>query len=88
MNEDNFYSALHKEVTTLQNRRASISQQSSATDERLATWNEIDRLMEIIASLCQDRSNIDPPPKYSYNIDEKDGSTLIDPPKYSSFELY
>jgi hypothetical protein len=84
VNGDNIYSTLHKEVKTLQNQRASLSQQSKATDERLATWNEIDRLMEIVATLCRDRSNIDPPPRYSYNGDEKYGSTLIDPPKYSS----
>jgi hypothetical protein len=83
VNDDNIYSTLHKEVTTLQNRRASLSHQSQTADERLATWNEIDRLMEIVASLCRDRSNIDPPPKYSYNSEEN-GSSLTEPPKYSS----
>ncbi|RIA97809.1 hypothetical protein C1645_732199 [Glomus cerebriforme] len=84
VNGDNIYRTLHKEVTTLQNQRASLSQQSQAADERLATWNEIDRLMEIVAALCRDRSNIDPPPRYSYLSNEKKYSMLIDPPKYSS----
>ncbi|CAG8519609.1 10555_t:CDS:2, partial [Funneliformis caledonium] len=83
INGDNIYSTLHKEVTTLQNRRVSLSQHSNVADERLATWNEIDRLMEIVASLCRDRLHIDPPPRYSYDIDDKGGSTIIDPPKYS-----
>ncbi|CAI2177672.1 5889_t:CDS:1, partial [Funneliformis geosporum] len=43
------------------------------------TWNEIDRLIEIVASLYRD--HIDLPPKYSYNIDDQGGSALFDPPK-------
>ncbi|CAB4378884.1 hypothetical protein RIR_jg40283.t1 [Rhizophagus irregularis DAOM 181602=DAOM 197198] len=63
---------------------ASLSHQSKAADERLATWNEIDRLMEIVATLCRDRLNIDPPPRYSCHNDDKNDSTLIEPPKYCS----
>ncbi|CAG8599367.1 2557_t:CDS:2, partial [Acaulospora colombiana] len=85
-NSDDIYSTLHKEVTTLQNRSASLNLNDNIADERLATWNEIDHLMEIVASLCRDRFNIDPPPRYSCDFDEKD-RTSIDPPKYSSLDL-
>ncbi|GES90542.1 hypothetical protein GLOIN_2v1463146 [Rhizophagus clarus] len=66
---------------------ASLSHQSQAADERLATWNEIDRLMEIVAALCRDRSNIDPPPSYSCHNSDNDNSTLIEPPKYCSVKI-
>ncbi|CAG8502920.1 7212_t:CDS:2 [Scutellospora calospora] len=80
-NED-IYNTLHKEVTTLQCRRASLNLYNNVTDERLATWNEIDRLMEIVAGLCRERSHSDPPPKYSYNITGGVDEAVIDPPKY------
>ncbi|CAG8699273.1 4872_t:CDS:2 [Racocetra persica] len=80
-NED-IYSTLHKEVTTLQNRRASLNLYNNVTDERLATWNEIDRLMEVVAALCHERSNNDPPPEYSNNLTEGDYEAVVDPPKY------
>ncbi|CAG8591200.1 6193_t:CDS:2 [Racocetra fulgida] len=79
---DDIYSTLHKEVTTLQNRRASLNLYNNVTDERLATWNEIDRLMEVVAALCHERSNNDPPPEYSNNLTEGDNEAIVDPPKY------
>ncbi|KAF0383477.1 hypothetical protein F8M41_011727 [Gigaspora margarita] len=81
---EDIYSTLHKEVKNLQNQRASLNLHNNVTDERLATWNEIDRLMEIIAGLCRERSNNDPPPKYSHDLTEGDNETVIDPPKYPS----
>ncbi|RHZ79050.1 hypothetical protein Glove_152g46 [Diversispora epigaea] len=89
-NDEDIYNTLHKEVTTLQDRSASLSLQKNVEDERLATWNEIDRLMEIVASLCRDRSNMDPPPSYSnefYNFKDKEQVTGVDPPKYSSLNI-
>ncbi|CAG8506757.1 6904_t:CDS:2 [Cetraspora pellucida] len=79
---EDIYSTLHKEVTNLQSRRASLNIYKNVTDERLATWNEIDRLMEIVASLCHERSNNDPPPEYSNNLTEEDNEAVVDPPKY------
>lgn len=90
LDDKDIYNALHKEVMTLQGRGASLSFQKDVADERLAIWNEIDRLMEIVASLCRDRSNTDPPPSYSndsYDFDEKGKLTNIDPPKYSSLNI-
>ncbi|CAG8433361.1 1570_t:CDS:2 [Diversispora eburnea] len=89
-NDKDIYNTLHKEVTNLQDRSATLSLQKNVADERLATWNEIDRLMEIVASLCRDRSNMDPPPSYSnefYSFKENEEVTSIDPPKYSSLNI-
>ncbi|CAG8562522.1 5489_t:CDS:2, partial [Acaulospora morrowiae] len=82
-NEDEIYSTLHKEVTILQNRHVSLILNDNIADERLTTWNEIDHLMEVVASLCRDRFNLDPPPKYSYDFEE---GVSIDPPIYSSLD--
>ncbi|CAG8614635.1 1076_t:CDS:2, partial [Paraglomus occultum] len=86
-NNENIYATLRKEVTNLQNHRQNLAlktQEHNLPAERLDTWNEIDRLMDLIARLCRERSINEPPPRYSVAIDEKDRAFHIDPPKYSS----
>jgi hypothetical protein len=86
-NNDTIYTKLRKEVTNLQTHRQNMafkSQELNYSAERINTWNEIDRLMDLIARLCRERSINEPPPRYSVAIDEKERGAYIDPPKYNS----
>ncbi|CAG8582940.1 12095_t:CDS:10 [Ambispora gerdemannii] len=87
VNDENLYATLRNEVTNLQNRHSDFEYRYSndVFDERIATWNEIRRLMEVVSSFCRDRLVNDPPPKYTTTHTEyNERSNLIDPPKYSS----
>ncbi|CAG8521757.1 7156_t:CDS:2 [Ambispora leptoticha] len=87
VNDENVYVTLRNEVTNLQNRHSDFEYRYSEDvfDERVATWNEIQRLMDVVSSFCRDRLNNDPPPRYSTTFTENnERSNLMDPPNYSS----
>ncbi|KAG9300706.1 hypothetical protein G9A89_023504 [Geosiphon pyriformis] len=85
VNDENIYTTLRNEVNNLQLQHSNnINKTVDASDERLVTWNEINRLMGMVASFCRNRSINDPPPRYSMVIDENNKSQNVDPPKYSS----
>ncbi|CAJ0831113.1 11201_t:CDS:2 [Entrophospora sp. SA101] len=82
--DDGIYNTLRKENATLSDLQQDLTTQIDVTDE---IWNDLDCLTDVVARLCYEQSMNDPPPRYSYNYDEKNLSTKNDLPKYSSSVL-